>query len=143
MTSFSGFLYEPISGRKVIWSVSQSSNLNGPLDPFPFDAIWLNVGNGWSSTANKFVIPYVGVYQLHWSIRLSSGAPADYRLKLNGVDYASILCASSNHGYETRSRSIMIDASVGDTFHIVLAASTWLMGCPYQQTSFTGFLISS
>ena len=142
LTSFGGFLYEPISGRKVIWSVSQTNIQSGAKNPFPYNVIFLNEGNGWNSATNKFVVPYAGVYQLHLSIGLRYIEKSDYRLQWNGVDYASIFNLQGGTYGETRSRSIMIDALVGDTFHITLAASCTSHEGYYGETSFTGFLVS-
>ena len=139
--SFAGFLYEPLHTHKVIWSVHRISNINGQYNPLPFEDVSVNVGNGWNTTSNKFLVPYAGVYQLHLTATSIGYAAVDYRLMWNDVAYASLLSATVFYNNViTRSRSIMIEASVGDTFYIATTSSTNLYGS-CRETSFTGYLI--
>ena len=145
-TSFAGFLYEPKNGRKVVWSVHLKSNFTqSQLDIVPFEDVSVNIGDGWNKTANKFVVPYAGVYQLHLTASLNAYSTVDYRLMWNNVSYASVLITSTNYNYiHGRSRSIMIKAIVGDIFHIAASTSgSFAVNPPqYRLTSFTGFLLS-
>ena len=61
MTSFAGFLYEPIYSKKVIWSVHRQSILSGQASPVTFSDFSVNIGNGWNKTTNKYVVPYAGI----------------------------------------------------------------------------------
>ena len=145
-TSFAGFLYEPKNGRKVIWSVHLKSNFTqSQLDIVPFEDVSVNIGDGWNETANKFIVPYAGVYQLHLTASLTEYSTVDYRLMWNDVSYASVLITSTNYNnIYGRSRSIMIKALEGDTFHIAASTSgSFAVNPPlYRLTSFTGFLLS-
>ena len=141
-TSFAGFLFEPLSGPKVIWSVHQTKFLYSQLRPFPFDNISVNVGNGWNTTTNKFVATHAGVYQLHLTASSFYSGQIDYQLIWNDIAYANIY---SNAGIEvvTRSRAIMIELSVGDTLYIATNKADALISDPTNKfISFTGFLIS-
>ena len=143
LTSFAGFLYEPLDGRKVIWSVHQRSSVSGQLNPFPFDEVAVNIGNGWNATSNRFVAPYSGVYQLHLTVTIQPFSTINYQLVRNGGAYANVYGSIIIHnGYETRSRSIMIDALVGDIFNIIsnLSASN-LYSNQFRLISFSGFLL--
>ena len=143
-TSFAGFLYEPLNERKVIWSVYRTNTVNGQYNPFPFDAVDINIGNGWNSATNVFVAPYAGVYQLHLTATSYVGSHIDFRLYWNNVAYANINSTTTNYnGFITRSRAIMIDAAVGDIFFITTSSSTYLFSHSHKLISFTGFLISS
>ena len=142
-TSFAGFLYEPLDGRKVIWSVHQTNYLHSYMCPMPFDEVSVNVGNGWNSTANKFVVPYAGIYQLHLTATSDSYTKIDCQLWWNGIAYANIYVTTTVHSNaETRSRAIMIEASVGDTFYITISLYTDLFSNVYRFISFTGFLLA-
>ena len=142
-TSFAGFLYEPLDGRKVIWSVHQTSITTGYYSPFPFNDVAVNIGNGWNSAANKFVVPYAGIYQLHLTATSTGSAQMDYQLWWNGVAYASIYVTKTSHnGGETRSRAVMVEASIGDTFYIVTVSSSSLYSSILKFISFAGFLLS-
>ena len=134
-TSFAGFLYEPLdSRRKVIWSVHYSNS-------FLSNSVSVNIGNGWNSAANKFVVPYAGVYQLHLTATSPMYGQLNFQLLWNGVAYVSIYVTTTSHnGAETRSRAIMIEASVGDTFSIASYANLYIS--PERPVSFAGFLLS-
>ena len=45
-TALSGFLYEPVHGFNIAWSVtySSTSTFTGPIAAFPFNSVWLNNG---------------------------------------------------------------------------------------------------
>ena len=145
-TSFSGFLYEPRNVLKVIWSVHQTTNTNSQSNPLPFDDVAVNVGNGWNAVTNKFAAPHSGVYQLH--LTLTSNVPVQGQLNFllvwNNVNYANIFIDKTNqNGRETRSRSIMIDASAGDQFWIAINANrTNYYTNSNKLISFTGFFLS-
>ena len=142
--SFAGFLYEPLNSPKVIWSVHRMQNIiqNAPT-PVPFEEVSLNIGNGWNTAINKFIVPYPGVYQLHMTATSASNNGVDYRLMWNGVAYASIFGAFTNrpNGEITRSRSVMIKLSTGDSLYISVTSPTVLYS-PTREASFIGFLIS-
>ena len=141
VTSFAGFLYEPLNSHKVIWSVHRNNSILGKYSPFPFDGVSVNIGGGWNQTINIFVVPYAGVYQLHLTATSYGYYAVDYRLMWNGVAYASIFSNTTNYSkFNTISRSVMIEASVGDTFYIANTyASALYSVC--GETSFTGYLI--
>ena len=142
-TSFAGFLYEPLDGRKVIWSVHQTSITTGYHSPFPFNYVAVNIGNGWNSAANKFVVPYAGIYQLHLTATSYGSAQMDYQLWWNDVAYASIYVTTTSHnGGDTRSRAIMVQASIGDTFYIAFVSSSNIYSNELGLISFAGFLLS-
>ena len=142
-TSFAGFLYEPLNGRKVIWSVHQNSSMSGQYNPFPFNVVSVNIGNGWKTANNTFVAPYSGVYQLHMTATAQSLLKVDYKLWWKGIVYASIYTGTTVHnGPETKSRSIMVEASAGDTFFISTTAATNLYSSAFNLISFGGFLVS-
>ena len=141
--SFAGFLYEPLNGRKVIWSVHQTNNQIGAYTPFPFNKVSVNEGNGWKAVDNKFVVPYAGVYQLHLTATLLDNYTIDYRLMWNDVPYANIYSNSTNYNRGvTRSRGIMIEAAVGDIFYIATTSATSLISNVGKFISFTGYLVS-
>ena len=141
--SFSGFLYEPVNGISVIWSVNQKSSMSGQYSPFPFNDITVNIGNGWRTANNTFIVPYAGVYQLHLTCTTPAGGVVDYRLMWNGIAYANIYSNNTiNNGLDTRSRAIMIEAAVGDTFYIATTSTTKLYSEASTLISFTGYLLS-
>ena len=143
MMSFAGFLYEPLNSHKVIWSVHRSTNIAGQYSPFPFTDVSVNVGNGWNKTTNIFLVPQAGVYHLHLTASSKeAGGAIDYRLMWNGVAFVSILGATKIYnGINARSRSVMIEASVGDTFYIATTSTTSLQS-GYRDISFTGYLVA-
>ena len=142
-TSFAGFLYEPVNGQKVIWSVHQTNNIVGQCSPFPFNDVTVNFGNGWNTTSNSFVVPFAGVYQLHFTVTLQPFSIIDFRLIWNNVAYTNIFSDSTvNNGVDIKSRSIMIKASVGDTLYLSTTGTANLFSTANRLISFTGLLIS-
>ena len=139
-SSLLGYLYEPRHGLKIIWSVHRNMSCSGYRNPFTFNDILLNEGNGWNYKTNKFYVRHSGIYQLHLTATSSDGLGLNYQLMYNNKIYASILRESID-GDETRSRSIMIHASPNDTFHIAVTNQTKLYSNKYRLISFTGFLL--
>ena len=138
---FTGFLYEPLNSHRVIWAVCTTSSLSCQYSPFPFNVVSINVGNGWNKTTNRFVVPYAGVYQLHLTATAYYYTPIEYTLMWNNVAFISILSATTSYnGIITRSKAVMIKASVGDTFYIATSSSTYLVSY-YCETSLTGYLV--
>ncbi len=46
-----GFLYNPVTGPTVAWSVaSETVSNNGPIATFPFPIVEVNVGSAWNTT---------------------------------------------------------------------------------------------
>ena len=139
-TSFAGFLYEPLDGRKVIWSVSLNTDLIGQYSPLPFQAVLVNIGDGWKNTTSKIIAPYAGVYQMHLTATSQPYNPVEYTLMWNDVAFASIVITSTIcESVVTRSRAVMVEASAGDIFYIATTYSTKL----HSATSFTGYLLSA
>ena len=139
MTSFAGFLYEPLNGRKVIWSVSLNRDLIGQYSPLPFQAVLVNIGDGWKNTTSKVIVPYAGVYQMHLTATSQPYNPVEYTLMWNDVAFASIVITSTVYNnIVTRSRAVMVEASAGDIFYIAATNFTKL----HSATSFTGYLLS-
>ena len=135
---FTEFLYEPLDGRKVIWAVHQTNSLTGQYSPFPFNQVSVYIGNGWSTTGNKFVVPYAGVYHFHLTATAKNFGQVDYRVVWSDVDYASIYTTTTHNSVETRSRSIMIKVSEGDNFHIAKESAL----IDLYKNSFAGYFLS-
>ena len=143
MTSFMGFLYEPMDGCKVIWSVHRTSGISGEYNILSFDTISANVGGGWNALSNTFVVPYAGIYQLHLSSTSSAACQNFFNLIWNGAVYAGIKISTTTHnGIITRSRSITVEASIGDTFNIATPFAANLHSNSYKLISFTGYFLS-
>ena len=143
-TSFSGFLYEPLNGRKVARSFHQTSSTNGAYNPSPFNEVSVNIGNGWYTANYTFITSYAGIYRLHLTATSMIFSQMDCRLMWNGAAYANIYSTTINY-YKaiTRLRAIMVKAKLGDAFHIATTCTTQLYSSDKGLISFTGFLISS
>ncbi len=77
-----GFLYNPTDGAAVAvaWGVAQSLNppvmtscstgYRGPVNVVPYDTVYVNTLNVWSSDTNKVTIPVAGTYFIDLSALL-------------------------------------------------------------------------
>ena len=141
-TNFIGFLYEPIHGMKVAWSVHRTTSATGPLEPVSFDYVMTNLGGGWNSNNHEFVSPMSGIYYLHLNVANQAQKMVNMQVTWNGLPYINIarLCTSTN-GAKTNGRAIMTNITAGDKLHVRLANGTQIYSDNYKQTSFSGFLL--
>ena len=116
--------------------------MDGQYSPFPFSDVYLNVGNGWNESTNTFVVPYPGVYHLHLLAICQPNTTVDYILMWNDIPYANVFFNGKPYaGPISRSKSVMIEASIGDTFNIATSSVSGLYGNSNRQTLFAGYLI--
>ena len=140
--SFMGFLYEPIHGIKVAWSVHRTTSAVGPLEPVSFDYVMVNVGCSWNNASSSVTVPVSGVYYLHINTGKVPTKKVNFQVMWNGNPYINFFTEYTYHdGTETRGRAIMTNLTQGDSLHIKLWNGTEVYSDIYKQTSFSGFLI--
>ncbi len=137
-----GFLYEPVHGIKVAWSVFRTTPAIGPLEPVDFDYVMVNIGCGWNNVTSTFTTPVSGVYYLNINTGKVARKKVNFQVVWNGNPYINFLTDYTFHtGTETRGRAIMTNLTLGDSLHIKLWSGTEVNGDDSKQTSFSGFLL--
>ena len=140
--NFIGFLYKPIHGMQVAWSVHRTTSGVGPLEPFRFDYVMVNIGFGWSNANNILTVPISGVYYLNINANKVPSRKLNMQIMWNSKPYANLFADHTYHnGTETRGRAILTNLEQGDRLHIKLWNETEVYSDSYKQTSFSGFLL--
>ena len=139
--NFIGFLYEPVHGVKVAWSVHRTTGAVGPLEPVNFDYVMVNIGYGWNNVSNTFSVPISGVYYLHINANNVVGKIMNFQIMWNRRPYVSLFNNKTNFGIKTQGRAIMANLTQGDIVYVKLWEGTEVYSDIYKQTSFSGFFL--
>ena len=106
-----GFLYRPISGRLVIWSVvSKDNEYKGKLDKLNYKYVIANTEQVWNSNTNQVIIPYDGTYVIDLNSYMCGRAwhgngKLEIHAVLNGNPVIVLKIASNIDDCASRSRS--------------------------------------
>ena len=147
-TTLSGFLYEPVEGFNVAWSVvaANSRIFYGPIAAFPFDTVLVDYGAVWNATTYTVTIPVHGIYWL----KLSGASSRQLTDKLEIVlsvntqqesrPIINVMEKMTNGGGNVRSHSIAVKLKKGDQLQVGVPEGfhVWTMN---HAVSFCGFLI--
>ena len=141
-TALTGFLYAPVHGNKIAWSVTQNNSIAyvGPITAFPFNVAWVNEGEAWDSGTNTATIPVSGIYWLKLS-----GTSIDNQfnmiLTVNGQPLINVMEKVGNSGTShVRSHSIAHRLNLGDQLRVSLPQGSTVYAQRYS-AAFLGFLI--
>ncbi|XP_057206635.1 cerebellin 20 [Triplophysa rosa] len=111
-----------------------------------YGSVFINVGDGYSTSTGTFVAPRSGVYNLALTVYSDAGAPgarlaACARLRLNGRTLAAL--SENNHQDQEDSVSavIAVQLSAGDAVDVALPAGCFLCDDNNHYNTFTGFLL--
>ena len=146
-TALSGFLYEPISGVKVAWSVGHRGDncLNGPISAVPFNEVWLNEGSAWNSSSSSVVISHDGVYWLnvYGAANCFEIHPLNMIVNLNGQPLFNVMQADrTDYMYDSRSHSIIYRLKKFDSLTVSMpVGSGTFISTMEPFAGFSGFLI--
>ena len=147
-TSFVGFLYEPVNGQKIAWSLTFSLGINttliGPTN-VRFTTILLNEGEAWNDSSGILSIPTAGSYYLKLSGMAYPNAPAlNLVLHVNGkpiINVMEISNSSRNQYVNVRSRAVIINLKQGDQLIVHIPAG-YGANSFYNDITFVGFLVN-
>ena len=144
--SFSGFMYSPISSP-VAWYVATSSGAQtGPVDPFIFEEVIINinnVGGGWYLDTNTYIVPLSGVYYINLCSGSSPYTMVNLLLLLNDDPVNNIqIMAQNRNGYDVRGKSIIMRLEEGDELRVMLP-SGYAAYSDSRTTTFSGFRLHS
>lgn len=140
--SFKGFLYSPLAGNPVAWSVHTSSYLNPFNGIIPYNLVFVNTPNTvWRSSTYTAVIPATGtgIYYME-IVSYSMQGGIDMEIMLNGNTLLTRLLLAFWSRATTRSRSTLAHLNGADQLH-VMCYNCHMDGAGYTAISFQGFLL--
>ena len=142
LTTLNGFLYAPYRSVPIAWWVGNSKDdvLRGLINPFVFDDILINQGNGWNRTTNKYLVPLAGVYYIH----LTTGTTGRYsklELMRNGHPVMNIQVESNTRSPIVTSRAIILPLKKFEQLFIRLPSGYQVKSNGHIYVSFSGFRI--
>ena len=140
-TALTGFLYEPVHGYNIAWTVTHccSNTFYGPIQAFPFDYVMLNNGGAWNIDNYKVTIPISGIYWLKLSGK--SFGLLNMILSVNSQTIINVAEKITNAGGNVRSHSIAYRLKRGDKLQVSIPTGFMVETISYA-TSFSGFLIN-
>lgn len=143
-TSFSGFsMHTVLDSPAVAFSFVRSSTYSCSLTSrVPFDIVTLDEGNGWSAGEYEYIAPTSGLYVLSLSVGSDPSDELAVGLYNYGAMITSIQLGSTDHGYESLSKTVVANVNAGE--HVYAACYLYTSSILYSevraQTKFTGFL---
>ena len=92
----------------------------GPASPFSLNKVFVNHGNRWDSTTNKFTMAAMrGLYFVSLGVGVPEHVPIKYSLMKNNSRVASITRTSTVHsGADTTSRDLIVKLSAADSVYV-------------------------
>ncbi|XP_031429976.2 cerebellin 20 [Clupea harengus] len=111
-----------------------------------YQSVFLNLGDGYSTSTGVFTAPRSGVYSLALTVYSDAGSPgatlaACARLRRNG----GVLASPSEHNMQDQEDSVSVTMAVqlnaGDRVDVLLPAGCFLCDSDNHYNTFTGFLL--
>ena len=147
-TSFRGFLYSPISGIQVAWSVHNKNTVIGSGPAMSFPIVRVNVPSSvWQISSNSILIPVSGLYYVEMVGETNTAsAQIDMRLTLNNSITLARLYFGSSSNYVTRSLPAILHLQVNSLLSVAYYSVSLYGGYDgfYDyggSLSFQGFLV--
>jgi hypothetical protein len=139
-TSMMGFQYTPTRSLLYAWSVADEGSYTGPLEPLPFEVIFVNRGSGWSVVTNTYTAQEGGVYYIHMTAGMYTNYPTKIELTINGIASVNVHRQSIQHAdYDTRGRAFILRLAAGDALRVRLPSGYRVYSTGDRMTTFSGF----
>ena len=146
-TSLSGFLYEPVHGQNIAWSLSLPFNVQttiyGPTN-INFTYILLDNGLNWKASWGLLQISITGTYYLQLSCY--TNPYQDYKsnliISLNGQPLMNVMEKVKDGNGNLRSRSLITTLQSGDQLTVSVPTGYAVYHWKNDLT-FSGFLLSA
>ena len=141
-TSFRGFLYSPVHGMQVAWSVHNTDIVTGSGSAMLFPNVLVTIPSSiWQSSINTITIPVSGVYYMDLMGQTgTSFGTMDMSLTLNSTTVLSRLLFYSTFMYITRSQPVMAYLHANSILAVSYSNAN-LEGCCSNGLGFQGFLL--
>lgn len=119
---------------------------NGTIRIMLFDEVAINVGNHFSNTTGKFIVPVAGIYQVSFNIGYKAANNySKVALFLTSSDDASygysLIWTSNNHSYNSSAATVYVNASVNQEFAMCLDTQYATPNTHISYSSFGAMLI--
>ena len=141
-TTFRGFLYSPVHGMQVAWSVHNTNIVSGSGSAMAFPKVFVTEPPSiWQNSTNTITIPVSGIYYMdlmgQTGILLGT---MNMSLTLNSTIVLSRLLFISNYFYITRSQPVMAYLQSNSVLAVSYNNAN-LEGCDNNGLGFQGFLL--
>jgi hypothetical protein len=146
-TSLTGFLYEPVHGQNVAWSLGFTYGVEltvyGPAT-VNFTTVIVDTSSAWNSSTASLRVPVAGLYYLKLGGTTTTGYRLNMVLSVNNNPLMSVMDKMFNtcsQYWNSRSRSIITRLQQGDilTVSVPNGYAAWNL---WTELVFAGFLIS-
>ncbi|XP_056003151.1 uncharacterized protein LOC130049467 [Ostrea edulis] len=109
-----------------------------------FDAVTVNIGQGYHKDDGIFVVPTSGVYVFAWTIAIQTNGWASVEIVVNGVVSGSAFADGSDDAWDEAGGLIIVDVNVGDHVYIRMHenGNGVVSSNGRGRTSFTGWSLS-
>lgn len=130
------------TARPSAFSAARSGNLNGPINPIPFDIVLSNVNGAYNNASASYTTPSVGIYFVEICVGLQSAQPAAVALLQGGSTVLGLVWQSRFHnGTETVCRANLIQLLPSVTLTLSLESGVLYSSGSFQ-TMFNVFSVS-
>nr|XP_055051430.1 cerebellin 20 [Misgurnus anguillicaudatus] len=111
-----------------------------------YGSVFINLGDGYSSSTGAFVAPRSGVYNLALTVYSDAGAPgarlaACARLRVNGRTLATLNENNLQDQEDSVSAVLAVQLYAGDAVDVLLPTGCFLCDDNSHYNTFTGFLL--
>lgn len=111
-----------------------------------YKSVFINLGDGYSTSTGTFVAPRSGVYNLALTVYSDAGAPgarlaACARLRLNGRTLAALSENNLQDQEDSVSAVLAVQLRAGDAVDVALPAGCFLCDDNNHYNTFTGFML--
>ena len=139
-TTWSGFKIDDLMSPLIIFRAARKSTSNTYNSYLTLDKLLINVGQGWDSCNNQFIVSRAGIYYLSWSTASSPNTRYVTELHINNKTLTrAFIYKQIFSGADTSSQSLLLQLAVGDKVQIYLSYGPTYSDNNYQ-TSLIGFL---
>jgi len=98
--------------------------------PVPFDAVTFDPDNNFDTSANQYIAPANGTYQIYFQVRLGNvgnGLNANFKLTQNGNEIA-VMEENSDGAFQTASITDIRSLSSGDSIDLINVSKRRVIG---------------
>ena len=125
-----GFLYNPISGRQIIWFLTtETGHITGPKPNFIYDKVNINIGKAWNSQTNDVTIPVSGIYYIGLTSFMcgslwSGNEKLEIKTLLNNVAIIVLKLPGNVKSCISRSQAVLYSLKIGDKLWVSIPIQT-------------------
>ena len=104
-----------------------------------FDVVSINIGNGWSPSANAFIAPVTGIYYFSFSIGIAPRMTVTGKINIGSDFCEGKVFDSELTNLDLASRGCLLEVTAGNSVTVITNEDG---DSSYNETSFKGFFYS-